>query len=101
MTKQLNPVTPGEIILYEFLEPLEMTQNELADALHISLSQIEEIINGKKAITPEIALRLSRYFATSPEFWLNLQQRYDLKMTQRLLGAEIEKTVQPRNALFV
>lgn len=58
MTDQLNPITPGEIILYEFLEPLEMTQIELAEALHIELSNIEEIINGKKAITPEIALRL-------------------------------------------
>jgi addiction module HigA family antidote len=101
MTDQLNPITPGEIILYEFLEPLEMTQIELAEALHIELSNIEEIINGEKAITPEIALRLGRYFETSPEFWLNLQQRYDLKMAKYVLSSEIEKTVQPRNTLAI
>ena len=97
MTEQLIPITPGEIVLHEFMEPLGMTQTELADALNIPLSCVREIIHGNRAISSDIALRLARYFGTSPEFWLNLQQRYDLKVTQRLLGAQIEQTVQPRN----
>ena len=69
---------PGEILLEEFLKPLEISQHKLAMEIHVPGTRIAEIVHGRRAITPETSLRLARYFGTSPEFWLNLQQSFDL-----------------------
>jgi antitoxin HigA-1 len=95
MTQLLEPIIPGEILLEEFMKPLEISQNQLARDLKVSVPRINEIVNGKRAITSDTALRLARYFGTTPEFWLNLQQNYDLKLARRQLAYEIEKTIKP------
>lgn len=95
MTSQLEPITPGEILLHEFMEPLNISFEQLARDLNVSVPRIDEIVNGKRAITSDTALRLARYFDTSPEFWMNIQQRYDLKVAQGQLASEIEQTVKP------
>lgn len=95
MTQQLEPITPGEILLEEFMKPLGISQNQLARDLSVPVPRINEIVNGKRAITSDTALRLARYFGTSAEFWMNLQQRYDLKIAQRTRAEEIEQTVKP------
>jgi addiction module HigA family antidote len=69
---------PGVVLLKEFLKPLEISQNKLAMDIHVPATRIGEIVHGRRAVTPETALRLARYFGTSAEFWLNLQQSYDL-----------------------
>jgi len=73
-----EPVHPGEILLEEFLKPLNISQTQLAKELGVSFRTINEIINQKRSITPEMAIRLSQRFGTTPEFWLNGQNRYDL-----------------------
>ncbi len=78
-----SPVHPGEILRYEYLEELGMTQRQLADNIGISRVRINEIILGKRAVTPDSAFRLARYFETTPEFWLNLQQNSDMWHTLR------------------
>ena len=93
--KKLTPVHPGEILLREFMEPMGISQNRLARDLGVPVPRIHEIVHGRRAITPETALRLARYFGTSAESWLNLQQRYDLRAVRREREAEIRKTVQP------
>jgi addiction module HigA family antidote len=95
MTETLSPTTPGDILFHEFMEPLSISQNQLARDLNVPVPRINEIVNGKRAITADTALRLARYFGTSAQFWLNLQQRYDLKIAAAKLGAEIERTVKP------
>ncbi|PPT07869.1 HigA protein (antitoxin to HigB) [Geitlerinema sp. FC II] len=72
------PSHPGEILLTEFLEPLGLSQPELADAIHVPYQQIDELVNGKRGITPSTALRLSTFLGNSAEFWLNLQQAWEL-----------------------
>ena len=69
---------PGEILVEEFLKPLGISQHKLAMEIHVPATRIGEIVHGRRAITPETSLRLARYFGTSPEFWLNLQQSFDL-----------------------
>jgi addiction module HigA family antidote len=86
--KNRKPTHPGEILREDFLSPMQLTQKELADAIHVPFQRINEIISGKRGLTPSTALRLSKYFGTSAAFWLNLQMQCDLK------SAEIkEKTV--------
>ncbi len=80
MTTQLEPITPGEILRDEFMADYGLSQNKLALALHIPVSIINRIVNNKYRITAELALRLSTYFGTSPQFWMNLQTSYDLRM---------------------
>lgn len=75
----------------EFLDPMGITQRELADALHVPYQRVNEIVNGKRGITPSTALRLSKYFDNSAGFWMNLQLRYDLYEAQQDEGDEIEK----------
>ena len=70
-----SPTHPGEMLLEEFLIPLGITQRELADAIHVPYQRVNEIVNGRRGITPGTALRLAKFFGTSPDFWLNLQQR--------------------------
>lgn len=89
------PTHPGEILLYEFLEPMGVSQKELAEAIHVPYQRINELVNGKRGITPSTALRLSKYFGNSPDFWLNLQMRWDLyrarKQEEKILDQIVER----------
>jgi addiction module HigA family antidote len=85
-----EPTHPGEMLLEEFLGPMNITQRELADAIHVPYQRINELINGKQGITPSTALRLSRFFDVSPEFWLNLQTRWDLYRAEKNELAELD-----------
>lgn len=86
---------PGEILQTEFLEPMGITQYRLAMDLKIPHSRVTAIIRGRRAITPDTALRLSRYFGTSAEFWIGLQQEYDLRKARAESGKDIESQVTP------
>ena len=77
------PTHPGEMLLEEFLRPMNLTQRQLADAIHVPFQRVNEIINGKRGVTPATALRLARYFNTSAAFWMNLQLRWDLYHAQQ------------------
>lgn len=95
MAAKLTPISPGEILAEEFMEPLELSQNKLARDLDVPVGRINDIIKGRRAITTDTALRLGIYFGTSPEFWVNLQSRYDLKLAKRTILPEIEKEIRP------
>jgi addiction module HigA family antidote len=95
MAKKLPNVHPGEVLLEEFLEPFDISQNRLAREIGVPPRRINEIVLGKRSITPDTALRLSRYFGTSSRFWLGLQMDYDLEETEREKAEEIERKVQP------
>lgn len=82
---------PGQILLAEFLEPLRLTQAELARALHIPLNRVNELVRGKRGITPQSALLFSRYFKNSPEFWMNLQTVHDLSRARQEMRRDIRK----------
>ncbi|MBP9758155.1 HigA family addiction module antidote protein [Candidatus Dojkabacteria bacterium] len=86
MTKLLELVTPGEILFEEFLKPNSINQNQLAQRLNVPANRINQIVNGKREITADTALRLARFFGTSPEFWLNLQSHYNLEKAERESG---------------
>ena len=90
----LPPIHPGEILLEEFLEPMGISQYRLAKDISVPPRRINEIVKGKRAITPDTALRLSRYFGTSERFWLNLQMRYDLETEKDRLRDRLEYEVQ-------
>jgi addiction module HigA family antidote len=91
--QKLAPVHPGEILLEEFLKPLGISQNRLGRALGVSPRRINEIIHGKRSVTADTALRLSRYFGTSAEFWLGLQIDYDLDLARDRLEEKIAQEV--------
>jgi antitoxin HigA-1 len=93
---KLPPIHPGEIILEEFMEPLGLNQHQLAEALGVNVSRINRIVGGKSGITADTAMRLARYFGTTPQLWMNLQARYDLEKAKDEREAEINRTVQPR-----
>ena len=95
MRKQLAPILPGEILWKEFMEPLGISQNKAARDIDVPVTRISDLIHGRRGITTDSALRLAVYFGTSPEFWLNLQTRYDLKVSKRDLLPKIEKNVRP------
>jgi addiction module HigA family antidote len=95
MAEQLEPITPGEILRDEFMADYGLSQNKLALALRVPVSIINRIVNNKYRITAELALRLARYFGTSPQFWLNLQTSYDLRIAERDKGALVQQEVQP------
>lgn len=92
--KKLPSVHPGEILLEEFLKPLEISQHRLGNDLHVPPRRINEIVHGTRGVTADTALRLARYFGTSAQFWLNLQARYDLEVEQDRLGRRLEKEVR-------
>jgi antitoxin HigA-1 len=94
--KRLPPIHPGEILAEEFLRPLGMSMNQLAIALRVPATRINAIIDGERSISADTALRLGRYFGISPEYWLNLQATYDLRVARRELEAQIERDVRPR-----
>lgn len=87
-------IHPGEILLEEFLEPLEISQYRLAKDMNVPARRINEIVLGKRSVTADTALRLGLYFKTSPEFWMNLQTYYDLEVQSDTLGKRLEKEVQ-------
>lgn len=95
MTKS-PPIHPGEILLSEFLEPLELSQYRLAKDISVPPRRINEIVHGARSITADTALRLSRYFGTSERFWLNLQARYDLEVEKDRLGERLDREVLRR-----
>jgi addiction module HigA family antidote len=82
---------PGQVLLAEFLEPLRLTQAELARALHVSLNRVNELVRGKRGITPESALLFSEYFRNSPEFWMNLQTAHDLSLARQEMQKDMRK----------
>ena len=88
------PTHPGEMLLEEFLTPLAITQRQLADAIHVPYQRINEIINGRRGVTPSTALRLALFFGNSAEFWMNLQQRRDLYHTRKTED-KILKLIKP------
>ncbi len=94
MNKKFAPVHPGEILLEEFLNPLDITQYRLAKDIGVPPRRINEIVQGKRAVTADTALRLSRYFGLSERFWLNLQSRYDLEIEKDRLNGRLEKEVK-------
>ena len=89
----MAPIHPGEILMKEFLEPMDITQYRLAKDIGVVPRRINEIVHGKRSITADTALRLSRYFGTSETFWMNLQTRYDIDLRRDFLGDRIEKEV--------
>ena len=96
--KQLPLVHPGHILREEFLIPMEMSVYQLAKDIHVPRTRLNDIVLGRRSITPDTALRLSRYFGITPEFWLNLQMRYDLEDANRNLKKKIAKEILPRSA---
>jgi addiction module HigA family antidote len=95
MTERLPNIHPGEILLEEFLKPFGISQNKLARELRVPPRRVNEIVLGKRAVTPVTALRLARYFSTSERFWLGLQADYDLEEAQLAFGESIQKDVRP------
>ncbi|BAB74622.1 HigA family addiction module antitoxin [Anabaena sp. FACHB-709] len=89
------PIHPGEILADEITE-LAMTASDLARVLHVPKNRITEIINGRRGITADTALRLGQYFGTGGEFWLNLQKNYELRLAEQTSGKEIQETICPR-----
>jgi len=83
------PTHPGEMLSEEFLKPMGLTQRQLADSIHVPYQRINEIVNGRRGVTPSTALRLSKYFGVSPDFWLNLQLRWDLYFAQQAESNEL------------
>ena len=93
-TNKMAPIHPGEILLEEFLQPLNLSQYRLSKDISVPPRRINEIVHGKRAITADTALRLARYFETTDRFWINLQTRYDLEIEKDRLGAKLETKVQ-------
>ena len=96
--KKLKPIHPGEVLMEEFLQPMELSQNRLALAIGVPPPRINEIVLGKRSITADTALRLGRYFRMSPQFWLGLQMDYDLDVTAGNLEKRLKKEVKPHAA---
>ena len=96
--RQLDPIHPGEILREEFMAPLDLSTHALSLELRVPATRIGEIIRGRRSISADTALRLGRYFGTSPDLWLGLQAEYDLRLAQRKLGVKVEREVQPRVA---
>lgn len=95
MTDKLSPVHPGEVLLEEFIKPMGLSQNRLAIDIGVDARRINEIVLGKRAVTADTALRLSRFFGNSPQFWMGLQSQYDLDITQDQLGKRLDHEVRP------
>ena len=94
MARQIAPVHPGEILSEEFLDPMEITQYRLAKDISVPARRINEIVHGKRRISADTALRLSKYFGTSERFWMNLQTRYDLEIEKDRLGSRLDDEVR-------
>lgn len=95
---RLAPVHPGEVLRDEFLTPLALSVYQLAQALKVSRPRLNDVVLGRRGVTVDTALRLGRYFGTTPEFWLNLQTRYDLDAAELTVRREIELQIEPHAA---
>ena len=95
-TNKMRPIHPGEILREEFLAPLEMSAHALSMILKVPAPRIYDIVRERRAISPDTALRLARYFGTTPQFWLNLQASYDLKIAEQEIGTKINQEVPTR-----
>jgi len=93
--KLLDPITPGEILREDFMEPLDISINQLARDLSVPPNRISEIVNGKRSISTDTALRLQRYFGVEAQFWLNLQTEHDLRIVKRKIWNDIERRIIP------
>jgi addiction module HigA family antidote len=93
--KLLPPIHPGEILRADFMKPLRLSMNRLALDLRVPVTRIAEIVHERRGVTPDTALRLARYFNTSPGFWINLQSAYDLEVAHDKLSRTIEREVRP------
>jgi addiction module HigA family antidote len=98
MPARLAPIPPGEILLTEFLQPMGISQNQLARDVDVPVSRVAGIIKGSRAITADTALRLGKYFGTSAELWLRLQSQYDLRVAQRTTWPKIKGRIRARRA---
>lgn len=96
--KLLEPIHPGEILFEDFMKPMEVSINRLARDTAVPPGRISAIVNGKRAISADTALRLGKYFGVSPEVWMGLQADYDLRLAQRDIGDEVERRVQQHAA---
>jgi addiction module HigA family antidote len=97
-TKSIPPVHPGETLREDFLKPLGLTANRLAIELQVPVTRVNDIVRGRRAVTADTALRLARYFGTTPQFWMNLQANYDLELAQDERGSEIADRIRPHRA---
>ncbi len=98
MPKKIAPVHPGDVLREDFLKPLGMSVNKLALSLGVPATRMGEIVNGRRAVTSDTALRLARFFGTTPEFWMNMQAGYELEIAKDKFSAVIELTVHPYEA---
>jgi addiction module HigA family antidote len=94
----MRPIHPGEVLREEFLAPLGLSAHALAQALRVPATRINDVVNERRGITADTALRLARYFGTTAEFWLNLQSAFDLRKAESELKSQIERDVLPRAA---
>lgn len=94
MKKKNAPVHPGEILLEEFLKPMNVSQNQLAKNISVSAGRINDIVHGNRSVTADTAIRLSRYFGMSERFWMNLQASYDLEIEKDKLEGRLENEVK-------
>lgn len=97
-TKIMPPVHPGETLREDFLRPLNLTASRLAIELQVPVTRVNDIVRGRRAITADTALRLARYFGTTPQFWMNLQANYDLELAQDAHGLDIAGRIRPHRA---
>ena len=97
-SRRLPPVHPGEILRQDLMAPLGLSINKVARDLRVPVTRMSEIVNGRRSITADTALRLARYFSTTPEFWVNLQSAYDLDVATRASAEQIKRDVHPRAA---
>jgi antitoxin HigA-1 len=97
-SRRLPPVHPGEILREDLMAPLGLSINRVARDLRVPVTRMSEIVNGRRSITADTALRLARYFSTTPEFWVNLQSAYDLDVATRASAEQIKRDVHPRAA---
>lgn len=100
MAKKLKPVHPGEVLLEEFMKPLGLSMNRMALDLRVPVTRIADIVNERRGITADTALRFARYFKNSPTFWMNLQTRYDLEVAEDEIAAKVRRDVQPLQAIL-
>jgi addiction module HigA family antidote len=94
--KKMRPIHPGEVLREEFIEPLGLTARSVAQSLRVPAPRVIDIVRERRGVSPDTALRLARHFGTTPQFWLNLQAGYDLKIAMREGGKKIEREVEPR-----
>jgi len=95
MTDKLPPIHPGEVLLEEFIKPMKLSQNRIAIDIGVDARRINEIVLGKRSVTADTALRLSRFFGNSPQFWLGLQTQYDIDVAEDHLGKRLDREVRP------